>query len=473
MWRENKQTVRFAAIVDFRSKILPRSSMLVMVTAQPPLPFYYNMSNRHNQKQSVSITQNIEKAMAHSTSSSRKTTNQTLVHRTPRHRSKRLLSTMTPASTPRLRRPRNQRTPSRTVHSVLITPSKNESYCHTGRRQLTPGGDRFIPDRNNVDISRARHALADRAPKILDDQRDDLPVEKNNEFANQLRRVLFEEGNSNITKNGAINGEQENSLMGINRRRMFHKSSMVDPMSQDVLRSPWPGHQTSWSSSKLRSVSTKRCFTLTMDGLNARDDLHVMTVGPQGLAVAMWDTVGFQNPNFDIPELQDMGNLTSLKWRSFDACDTILAIGDSASIQIWDAGMGFQSTTITDHHTHAVTALEWMPDNPFEFFASTSSGLQFYDLRLRLPHVFTYSTSKSGIGMCPSASKLQIQPHSASTLAAALPEQNTVARNTTMSKAWSSVRFIAILSPAVDPTECVFGMCKLGPSEVDFQQPCQ
>jgi WD40 repeat protein len=165
---------------------------------------------------------------------------------------------------------------------------------------------------------------------------------------------------------------------------------------------------------------------LGVEGIDPRDDLHVISFGPPGMAVAMWDTVGFNNPNFDFLTIEDMGNVSALKWRSYSDQDTTLAVGGETSVQIWDVSTGVRTATVTDH-AYSITALEWMAGRPSEILASSSSGIQLFDLRLRFPHVYTYDTSVDGSSKCTPAAKLQLQPDAGLILAAALPRRNMVA----------------------------------------------
>jgi len=393
---------------------------------------------------------------------------------TPYHCNKKQLSVTAPSptttitndNTPRLRRPFAIATnaSSRMVNGsstlLMTTPQKkatgvtNSSSCPRSGGRRTPtttyslGVDRFIPDRNYLsNCSHSRNTLLD---KVLRDQRDDhddgqerrdddddVPVERQDLHQQHLRRVLFGEDDPALPNNntsGATTTPQSekkrnshSSLLGIGcRRTLYPRHGSIPrrwdhhPSSHDVLRSPWTTVLVP-SSSSSRIISKTRFFTLGVEGIPTRDDLHAMTTGPQGLAVPMWDTIGFNNPDFEYLVLEEMGTISALKWRSFSNDDTVLAVGGETSIQVWDMTTGRQ--TVTDHSFSIdTTALEWRTCNsPNEFLASTSTGIHLYDLRLRSPLVFSYNTKKSH------AAKLQFQPDGSWVFAAALPRRNEVA----------------------------------------------
>jgi hypothetical protein len=401
-----------------------------------------------------------------------------------------------PCTTPRVQRScRRRHRAAMERRTTTTTKTKTNTSTLSTRSSLSLslsllGPDRFIPDRQYVDTPRARHALWSDSAKDddEDDSRDDLPVERqrHDDFQEQqLRRVLFanvllespprtpstssdDHSNNHHNKKKRKQHSSSSSLLGLGRcrrrRRTMHDGQYgtattsttfhphPNPMSLDILRSPWmvpPENNNNMAAP--RAVSTNRCFTLGVDGIDPRDELHVISAGPPGVAVAMWDTVGFHNPHFDCLTLEDMGNLTALQWRSCSHDDTILAVGGERSLQVWDMTQGILTAEVTDPYTHSITAMEWMTDpttstsSPWGMLVSTLSGIQLYDLRLRFPHVFMYDTSRRAMDSTTTpfvdnphrppqqsqqqqhAAKLQLQPDGGWTLAAALPQCHKVA----------------------------------------------
>lgn len=317
--------------------------------------------------------------------------------------------------------------------SSTSTPSTPLEHGHLRSPSPLLNEDRFIPNRSRVDTPRARKALLEESYE----QRDD--VDNDNEYKRQLRRTLF--GDDFIASSSS------KSLLGLGDHynaasTMKDKIRTIDPANVDVLRS------TLKSDVALpafpRKVDHKKVFLLNASGVDPRDDLHVLSVGPR-FALGIWDIVVFDEwgryshePGPQIPHLPlpHIGSVSAVQWRykgqntaTTSNNNYVLAVGGQATVEVYDVANKSLMARLMDH-MDPVTSLEWLHSdgmgNDLELLASSSVGIRRYDLRLRMPEVFTYNTKLAAFQDAPAA-KMQIQPGTEYLLAAAMPTNNMVA----------------------------------------------
>ena len=347
--------------------------------------------------------------------------------------------------------------------TLLITPVRRHaspmvSPCSiTASARCRQGGDRFIPNRaRRID-----------APSLSNDHFD--PNESRNDelttlvkvqqagYRHELRRVLFGDesasGRTSLLGFGGTGAKRGNVSSS-------SQSSMFNPMDLDILRTPWTTKKGYKDDPNVpRAVDLSRDFTLDMMGIDPRNDLHVMAVGPR-IAVGIWDTVVFDewgvmmsdHDNHSTKEstawadrrsvqqlpplhLSHMGNVSALKWRyqpGMEGRKYVLAVGGDRSVEVYDAAQNECLAELMDH-MDTITSLEWIHGgddgsvgNEYELLAASSVGIRRYDLRLPMPEVFTYNSTLDTCLHDAPAAKLQVQPQSGHLLAAAMPRKGMV-----------------------------------------------
>jgi WD40 repeat protein len=278
-------------------------------------------------------------------------------------------------------------TPSKARHQAKMTPRRTPIRIQTPRMSPSPAvscystptrrrprstnntsDDRFIPNRSRLNTAQARRSLLNRVK-----EEEEGPV---SEYKTQLRRALFGKASESTSLLGF--GESAN--------RAASPSIAENPFSQDVLRSMDATHRSTTSNKpRARSVSTTPDFVLDAPGVLPEDHLNLASVGPS-IAMACQDCVCLSNRGSSVEylECESLERVTAVKWSNYDHT---LAIGGESLAEVWDASRRTLVAQLANH-LGPVTALEWKGD--YELLASSETGIQRYDLRLRYPEVFTY-----------------------------------------------------------------------------------
>ena len=313
------------------------------------------------------------------------------------------------------------------------SPSTPLDLCHSRTSSPFLKEDRFIPNRSRVDTPRARKALLEDSREARDDVEDDT------EYKRHLRRTLFgDDLTPSSTPKSILCLAGQHSAMST----LQEKASTINPANLDVLRSTWIPDVP--LPALPRKVNTNHLFILDASGVNPRDDLHVLSVGPR-FAVALRDKVAFDaygthahEPGPELPRLLStgVGTVTSLQWRykgpntnTTSRFKYVLAVGGQTAVEVFDVEKRVRLGRAGDHKD-AVTSLEWLhadgTGNDLELLASSSMGIRRYDLRSRIPRACTYNTVLGAFRDAPAA-KMQIQPGNEQLLAAVIPTKNMVA----------------------------------------------